>query len=97
MMRLCNPNMGMGMDIVHAVMNVHVYINVYQEFLSYSNVHHLGRLLKNLLLLCLLGGHMSLGFTWWMGAVGYQCGSVMVLYWQAKESHLYGCLHLWRN
>ena len=55
MMRLCNPNMGMGMDIVQAVVNVHVYINVYQEFLLYSNVHHLGRLFESppLLPLCL--------------------------------------------
>ena len=32
MMKMCNPNMGMGMDIVHAVVNVHVCINVYLEF-----------------------------------------------------------------
>ena len=32
-MRMYNPNMGMGMDTVHAVLNVHVYTNVYLEFL----------------------------------------------------------------
>ena len=58
MMRSCNPNMGTGMDIIHAVMNVHVYINVNQEFPLYSDVHHLGRLLENPLLLHLLGLHM---------------------------------------
>ena len=31
MMKMCNPNM--GMDIVHAVLNVQVYIKVGLEFL----------------------------------------------------------------
>ena len=32
-MKIYNPNMGRGMDTVHVVLNVHVYINGYPEFL----------------------------------------------------------------
>ena len=32
-MKMCNPNMGMGMDTVHALLNVHVYIKVSLGFL----------------------------------------------------------------
>ena len=33
MMKIYNPYMGMGMDRVNRVLNVHVYINVYLGFL----------------------------------------------------------------
>ena len=33
MMQMFNPIMGMGMGIVDVVLNVHVFINVYPEFL----------------------------------------------------------------
>ena len=46
-MKMCNPNMGMGMDIFHEVLSVHVSTNVYPEFLPYSNVHHLVRPFEN--------------------------------------------------
>ena len=55
MMRLCNLDMGVGMDIIHAGVNVHVCINVYQEFLLYSNPHHLVRPSERPLLLLHLG------------------------------------------
>ena len=32
MMKMYNPNMGMGMGTVHAVLNVHVYTKVSLEF-----------------------------------------------------------------
>ena len=59
MMRLFNPNMHMGMEIVNVVANAHVCIDVYHKFLPYSNVHCLGRLFESPLPLpLLLGGHM---------------------------------------
>ena len=58
MMRFGNPNMDTDMDIVHVIMNVHGYINVYQEFLPYPSVHHLVGLLGSPLPLLLLGEHM---------------------------------------
>ena len=47
------------MNIVHVVMNVYDYINVYEELLPYPNVHHPVRLFGSPLLplLLLLGEH----------------------------------------
>ena len=47
MMQMCNPNTGMDLDIVRVVLSFHVCTNVYPEFLPYSNVQHLGRLLES--------------------------------------------------
>ena len=60
MMKMGNPHMAMGMDIVHVVVNVHVCINVYLEFLPYSNGPLSRKLFENLLLLFLhhLGHHI---------------------------------------
>ena len=78
----------MGMDTVHVVMSIHVYINVYPEFLSYSNNHLPRRLSENPLPLHHLGHCIWVGYTLKVAAVGKQLGSAMVLYWQVKESHL---------
>ena len=80
MMKMCNPNMSIGMDIVHAVMSVHVYINVYQEFFPYCNGHLPRRLFENPLPLLHLDHHIWVGYTLKVAAVGKQQGSAMVLY-----------------
>ena len=82
MMKMCNPNMGMGMDIVHVVLNFHVCTDAYPEFLPYSNVHHLGGLLENPLPLLHLGHQIWVGYTLKVAAVGKQLGSAMVLSWK---------------
>ena len=87
-MKMYNQNMGMGMDIVHVVL----------EFLLNSNVHHPVKQFKNpLLLLHYLGHHIWVGYTWKVAAVGKQLVSAMVLYWKVMGCHLWGCPHLQRS
>ena len=86
MMKMCNPNMGMGMDVVHVEVNVHVCINVYLEFLPYSNGHLLRKLFGNpLLLLHHLGHHIWVRYTLKVAAIEKQQGSAMVLYWKVMH------------
>ena len=86
-MRMYNPNMGMGMDIVHVVLNVHVYINVYMEFLLQSNGHLPMKLLENPLPLH-LGHPIWVGCTWKMAAVENLQGCAKVLCWKAIDCQL---------
>ena len=51
MRKFGHPNMDTDMDIVHVVMNIQEYINVYQESLPYPSIHHPARLLGSPLLL----------------------------------------------
>ena len=78
-MIIYNPYMGMGMGTVHAVVNVHVYTNVYLEFLLWSNGHLLMKLFENPLLHPHLGHHVWLGCTWNVAAVENSWGSALVL------------------
>ena len=86
MMKMSNPNLGMSMDIVHVVVNVHVCINVYPEFLPYSNDHLPRKLVENPLLLHHhLGHRIWVRYTLKVTAVERQLGSAMVLYWKVKD------------
>ena len=89
-MKMCNPNMGMGMDTPHAVVNVHVCINVYPEFLPYSNGHLPRKLFENPLLHPhhQLGHHIWVGYTLKVAPVEKQLGSAMVLYWKVMDCQL---------
>ena len=87
-MRCGNLNMDMDMDIVHVVMNVHGYINVYQGFLPYPNAHHPVRLFGSPPPLLLLGKHTHQGCTWKMVVVRHLCGTALVMYCQGMEYHL---------
>ena len=89
MVKMFNPNMGMVMDIVHAVVNAHVCINVYLEFLPYSNGHLPRKLFESHHLLLLLhhhlGHHIWVRYTLKVAAVEKQLGSAMVLYRKEKD------------
>ena len=85
-MKMCNPNMTMGTDKVHVVLNVHVCIKVSLESLPYFNDHLLKKWFENpFLLLHHLGHHMGVGYTWKVAAVENQWGSAMVLYWKMMD------------
>ena len=97
MMKMYNPNMGRGMDTVHAVLNVHVCTNVNLEFLPQSNGHLLMTLLGSPLLLHHLGHHIWLGCTWNVAAVENLWGPAMVLCRKVMDCQLERCSHHQKN
>ena len=88
MMKMCIPNMGMDMDKVHAVLNVHVYIKVSLEFLPFSNDHPLKKWFENPLLHNHLGHHIWAGCIWDVAAVQNPWGAAKELCWKVMSCQL---------
>ena len=76
--------MDMGMGIVHVVMNVHVHIMVCQEFLQWSNVHHLMKQFGNPLPL-LPGLYMLQDCAWKIVYVDQLHDAMLVAYCKVKR------------